>query len=165
VTTVLRPLSMADAGWFLALNNAAVPSVNALDAAALGALLVEAIWARAAERDGGPLGGLIAFGPGASYTSPNYRWFDSRHDDFVYVDRIVVDEAARGAGLGRALYGVLRDEVRGRARRLACEVNERPPNEGSMRFHERFGFRVVGRQETEGRAKAVALMELDLDGG
>ena len=45
---------------------------------------------------------------------------------------------------------------------LACEVNEQPPNPASMAFHERFGFAAVGRQETEGGTKQVALMEMPL---
>ncbi|MDA0219651.1 MAG: GNAT family N-acetyltransferase [Proteobacteria bacterium] len=159
---VLRPLLAQDAGWFLALNNAAVPHVNALDGAALAALLEEAAWTAAVEHDGRPAGGLIAFGPGAAYASPNYRWFDARHADFLYVDRVVVDAACRGAGLGRALYGALRDHASGRTPLLACEVNEQPPNPASMAFHERFGFAAVGRQETEGGTKRVALMEMPL---
>jgi len=159
---VLRPLVAADAGWFLELNNAAVPHVNALDVAALTALLDKAAWTVAVEADGRPAGGLIAFGPGASYGSPNYRWFDARHDDFLYVDRVVVDAAVRGAGLGKALYGALRDHATGHTPLLACEVNEQPPNAASMAFHERFGFRTVGRQETEGGTKSVALMEMAL---
>ncbi len=74
----------------------------------------------------------------------------------------MVDAACRGAGLGKALYRALRDHAAGRTELLACEVNERPANEASMRFHERFGFRVVGRQETEGGTKKVALMEMEL---
>ena len=159
---VLRPLLAADAGWFLALNNAAVPHVNMLDAAALTALLDEAAWTVAVEAGGRPAGGLVAFGPGFSYASPNYCWFDARHDDFLYVDRVVVDASLRGAGLGKALYGALRDHASGRTRLLACEVNEQPPNPASMAFHEGFGFRIVGRQETEGDAKSVALLEMAL---
>jgi predicted GNAT superfamily acetyltransferase len=41
---------------------------------------------------------------------------------------------------------------------LACEVNERPPNPVSMRFHETLGFSSVGRQTTEGGAKTVVMM-------
>jgi len=163
MSVTVRAMTAVDGGWFLPLNNAAVPHVNVLGEAELAALLGEAAWTGVALHGGAPAGGLIAFGPGAAYASPNYRWFDARHDDFLYVDRIVVDAAARGAGLGLALYRAARAFAAGRYRRLACEVNEKPANEGSMRFHERFGFRVVGRQETEGGAKAVALMELELD--
>ena len=159
LTLTLRDLTVADAGWFLALNNAAVPHVNALTQGDLAALLAEARLARAVEVDGMPAAGLIAFAAGAAYASPNYRWFDARSDGFLYIDRIVVDEARRGGGLGLALYRDVVAAADGRYRCLACEVNERPANEASMRFHERFGFRAVGRQQTEGGAKSVVLME------
>lgn len=164
MSPALRDLTAADAGWFLALNNDAVPHVNALGADDLTALLAEAGLARAIELDDRPAGGLIAFAPGAAYASPNYRWFDARGGDFLYIDRIVVDPARRGAGLGLALYQDVAAAAAGRWARLACEVNERPPNEASMRFHERFGFRPVGRQQTEGGAKSVVLMEKVLTG-
>ncbi len=162
MSAAVRALTAADAGWFLPLNNAAVPHVNALDEGALVALLGEAAWTAAVEHEGRAAGGLIAFGPGASYASPNYRWFDGRHDDFLYVDRVVVDAACRGAGLGKALYRALRDHAAGRTELLACEVNERPANPASLAFHEALGFRIVGHQETEGGTKRVALMEMAL---
>ena len=41
---------------------------------------------------------------------------------------------------------------------MTCEVNLKPPNESSMRFHERYGFTQIGSQATEGGQKEVALM-------
>jgi len=41
---------------------------------------------------------------------------------------------------------------------MTCEVNLRPPNEGSMHFHQRLGFRQVAEQESEGGTKTVALL-------
>ncbi|NNE42793.1 MAG: GNAT family N-acetyltransferase, partial [Gemmatimonadetes bacterium] len=49
--------------------------------------------------------------------------------------------------------------IGGRAPMITCEVNTRPRNDGSLRFHARLGFREVGTQETEGGAKAVSLLE------
>ena len=49
--------------------------------------------------------------------------------------------------------------LRGFAPVLTCEVNLRPPNEGSIAYHERHGFKRVGTQETEGGSKEVAMME------
>lgn len=140
----------------LALNNAAVPAVNALDAAGLAALIEGAELALAVRQRGAVAGLLLAFGPGSAYASPNYRWFDARYGDFLYVDRIVVAEAGRGLGIGRGLYRAA--FARAGARPLCCEVNLRPPNEASLRFHQRLGFREAGRQQTEGGAKEVALL-------
>ena len=156
----LRDYDRADLDWALALNNGAVPAVNGHDAESFAALIGAADYARVAlGGDGAGAGLLVVFGPGAAYRSPNYLWFDARYDDFLYVDRIVVDGAARGQGIGRALYGELFAYAGGRARRITCEVNLKPPNPGSLRFHERAGFRPVGEQSTDGGAKQVRLLE------
>ena len=154
----LRDISKEDAAAISALNNSAVPNVNALGDEALYALTMLADFARVAVGTDGIAGMMLAFGPRASYDSPNYRWFDERYRDFLYIDRVVVAETARGQGIGKRLYSDIVAFAAGRAECLACEVNERPPNPGSMRFHEALGFGVVGRQETEGGEKSVALM-------
>jgi predicted GNAT superfamily acetyltransferase len=131
-----------------------VPHVSPLNAGALVALLDMAALAAVAEVDGVPAGLLVALLPGAAYGSANYRWFCERYDDFLYIDRVVADPAFRGRGVGRAARVPL----------LTCEVNEAPPNPESMRFHENLGFKPLGRQETEGGAKSVVLLGLDLSG-
>jgi hypothetical protein len=45
---------------------------------------------------------------------------------------------------------------------MTCEVNVRPANESSMRYHETHGFLKVGSQETEGGSKEVAMLEKKL---
>lgn len=154
----IRDVTRDDHAWIVAVNNAAVPDVNSLTVHQLPGYFVMTAWARIAERRGVRAG--LAFGllPGQDYDSENYIWFRRRYSDFLYIDRIVVTSEARGAGVGRHLYA---DAVRfasGRVGRLTCEVNEQPPNPQSMRFHKREGFRIVGRQSTEGGAKSVALM-------
>lgn len=163
----IRPVVGADLATILALNQQAVPAVSPLDGDALAAL-VDLAAATLVAVDGGVVAGfVVVFGPGAPYTSPNYRWFVDRYPAFRYVDRIVVAPTARGRGLGGALY----DEVerRGGAPWLTCEVNLRPRNEASLRFHARRGFVEVGRQDTDGGAKRVALLAKALgpraDGG
>lgn len=155
---IIRNIEKPDSSVIAELNSAAVPNVNLLEEPALYSLVESAAYARVADIDGDVVGLMVAFGPGSSYQSLNYRWFDDRYGDFLYVDRIVVSEAARGRGIGKKLYDDLSAFAEGRSSCLACEVNERPPNPGSMRFHERLGFRIVGRQETDGGSKSVALM-------
>ena len=41
---------------------------------------------------------------------------------------------------------------------LTCEVNLKPPNPGSIVFHQQLGFAEVDQQETEQGAKRVSLM-------
>ncbi len=161
--STIRDAVPEDFGTLVALNNAAVPAVNTLGEADF------ATFSRAADvfRVLGPLAQpyalMIALEPGRPYDSPNYRWFEARYSAFLYVDRIIVDPGARSGGIGAALYDDLEAVARrNQVPRLACEVNLRPPNERSVRFHERIGFRAVGTQDTEGGAKSVQLMVREL---
>lgn len=64
----------------------------------------------------------------------------------------------QGRGVGYALYDDLRRRVGGDTPRIVCEVNIRPLNARSLRFHARFGFQPVGTQDTEHGRKTVQLM-------
>lgn len=101
---------------------------------------------------------LLAFREGCSYDSVNYRRFGRHFERFLYIDRVVVSEAFQGQGLGKILY----DDIFAFARqtntqRLTCEFDINPPNEGSRRFHERYGFVEVGTQAVAGGKKQVSL--------
>lgn len=154
----VRDLVRNDLDWLHALNQACVPEVNSLTSDDLWRIAEATAYACAVETEDGPLGAILAFAPGADYGSENYQWFQARYDDFLYVDRIMVSDAARGLGVGKALYQALFDFASGRWTRIGCEVNERPPNPLSLGFHQKSGFEIVGRQETDGGAKSVALM-------
>jgi hypothetical protein len=162
----IRGVAAGDLAALVPLNNAAVPAVNALERHDLERFAATVPHFRVAVRDDNPVGMMIALGPGVDYGSPNYRWFEQRCDAFLYVDRIVVDSALRSAGIGAALYDDLAAAA-GAAGvpRLACEVNLRPANDRSIRFHERLGFRGVGTQDTENGAKTVQLMIRELENG
>ncbi len=127
----------------LALNRAEEQATSPLDAAALAALVAAAdlavTWADAGQAEAFILG----FRPGATYASPNYRWFCDRLDDFLYIDRVVVAAAARGRGLARGLYRLAAASAGDAA--LVCEVNLDPPNPGSDAFHAALGFAEMGR--------------------
>ncbi|WP_082765208.1 GNAT family N-acetyltransferase [Phenylobacterium sp. CCH12-B4] len=140
----------------LALNNAHARELSWLTADRLAALVGEAF---AARRVGLADALLIAFDQDAAYDSPNFLWFRDRYDRFVYVDRIVVAEAARGRGLARALYLDLfaAAKAAGHAR-VVCEVNADPPNPASDAFHAALGFVEVGTAAFEG-GKAVRYFE------
>ena len=59
---------------------------------------------RVAEVDGKPAGFLIAVREGTDYDSENYVWFSEQYPQFLYIDRIVIDEPYRGMGIGRMFY-------------------------------------------------------------
>lgn len=154
----IRPWTETDLPVLQRLNEAAVPAVNSLSTGDLRDLLASALIADVIEDEGTVAGFVLCLSEGTDYDSPNYRWFDNRYARFAYVDRVVVDSASRGRGLGGRLYDALEAKLIGLRPRLGCEVNEVPPNRASMRFHTRRGFTVIGRQATEGGQKQVALL-------
>lgn len=161
----LRDAVPADLEAIHALNEAALPAVNSLTPADIERFAQRAEYFRVAEAEAGDVVAfLIGLFAGHAYESPNYRWFSRRHERFAYVDRIVVAEEARGRGLGAALYDDFARFSAPHAPVLTCEVNLRPRNEPSLRFHERLGFRRVGTQLTDGGRKQVVLLEKPLGG-
>jgi predicted GNAT superfamily acetyltransferase len=143
----------------LALNESSVAQLSPMDEPRLAQLVRAACYFRVVEEGGVVAAFLLGFRKGADYDSPNFLWFDERYDDFVYVDRVVVDAAFRGRGLADRLYDDFEAFARGLGvGRVTCEVNVEPPNPVSLRFHERRGFREVGRIPY-GPAKTVSLLE------
>jgi predicted GNAT superfamily acetyltransferase len=144
----------------LALNNGAVPNVNALDAAAFAWLAEHATYFRVAEDGEGIAGFVMMIEHGTEYWSANYAWFSSRYELFLYLDRVVVAPRAQRSGIGRVLYDDVTAFARDRWPRITLEVNLQPPNPVSVAFHERMGFREVGTREYD--ENAVLMMELEL---
>jgi len=154
---LLRDYRPDDADAVLALNAASVAVLSPLDALHLRALAAQAAYHRIAERDGAPVGFLLALREGSAYDSPNYRWFAARYPRFLYIDRVVVGADQRGLGVGAALYADLFAFARAAGLdTVACEYDVEPPNDASARFHARFGFGEVGRQRLAG-GKQVSL--------
>lgn len=154
-----------------ALNQAATPGVSDVTIETLGRLIADSAPTFVACEPAGaspcrPVGFLLLLGPGARHDSPNYAWFAARATEtgaaIAYVDRIAVDPALRGSGVGALLYEAAFERCRGRYDRIGCEVNSAPPNPGSMRFHQRLGFHEVGRQDFVPGEKAVVYLERDL---
>lgn len=161
----IRTATAADFPAILSLNEASVAVLSPLDHALLEQLHENASHHRVVEEDGAVLAFLLVFREGARYDSPNYQWFSARYPRFLYIDRIVVSAAARGRGLGAALYEDLISEANAaRVDLLCCEYDLEPPNPGSARFHGQLGFREAGQQRVAGGKKAVSLQVLALPG-
>jgi predicted GNAT superfamily acetyltransferase len=150
-------LASADGQALLALNNAHAVELSWLEPARLAHLVGEAFVAR---RVGVADALLLTFDQAADYDSPNFLWFRERYDAFVYVDRVVVADAARGRGLARRLYDDLFAAARAAGHvRIVCEVNSDPPNPASDAFHAALGFVPVGTAEIHGGKKTVTYLE------
>jgi len=150
---MLEPISSDIAADIVALNNKHVMELSWLDEERLRRLLAQAFYA---QRAGRVDAFLLALDERADYDSPNYLWFRARYRRFVYVDRIVVAQAARGRGLARLLYADLFTHAAASAHDLiACEVNAVPPNPASDRLHAELGFTVAGEASIHDGLKTV----------
>lgn len=161
----VRDAHATDFDAILSLNEASVSLLSPLTPHRLAALHALAALHRVAEREGVVVGFLLAFREVADYDSPNYRWFAERYQLFLYVDRVVVADAARGHGVGTLLYRDMFEFAAASAVDLVtCEFDVDPPNPASERFHARFGFREVGRQWVADGRKQVSLQVAPVQG-
>lgn len=159
---ILRDAARSDWPSILALNAESVHFLSPMDEAKLAAWAKASCYLRVVEQGGAVAAFLLGFRKDADYDSPNFLWFNERFDDFVYVDRVVVAPTFRGQKLADLLYDDFARFARERGiARITCEVNVEPPNPVSLRFHERRGFREIGRQPY-GPGKIVSLLECPL---
>jgi hypothetical protein len=162
VSSLSTPLNIADldtpdGSALLALNNAHAVELSWLEPARLAHLVAQAFLAR---RVGVADALLLTFDQDADYDSPNFLWFRARYPTFVYVDRVVVADSARGRGLAKALYDDLFAAAKAAGHeRIVCEVNSDPPNPASDAFHAALGFVPVGTAEIHGGKKTVTYLE------
>jgi len=154
---VIRRYQSTDLPALYAINQASTPGVGSEDSAESLARWIELSTCLVAEDEAGePLGFITLIPAGTTgYTSANLRWCDANCEDFIYVDRIAVSEAARGQRLGQHLYAAAFAAFAGKVSQITCEVNRLPPNPGSQRFHERLGFRQIGERGYDDGRKAV----------
>ena len=156
--STFSPITDASIHRALDLNNRHATEFSLLT---LDGLKQLAALARHAKWCPGETGFLIALDERADYPNPNFDWFRTRYAQFVYVDRVVVDEARRGQGLARRLY---EDLFRTTDRALVvCEVNIMPPNPVSDAFHANLGFSAVGSALLPDRRKTVRYLCKRLD--
>ncbi len=163
---LIRDVTPGDLDRLLAINEANVPEVGPADRDHLGYLIDESAIRLALETEQEVAGFCLVLGPGSTYDSVNYTYFMGRYDDALYLDRVAFDHRFQGRGFGQALYAavyerMVRDHTE--AARLTLEVNLDPPNEPSLRFHERQGFVEVGRQLSKGIE--VSLQSRDITSG
>jgi predicted GNAT superfamily acetyltransferase len=162
MAVVIRDADERDEDFIFALNAACVPAVSELSLEDYREIKAAAHRVLVAEVAGMRAGFVILIHPGAPYPSDNYAWFEDRFARHLYVDRIAIEAAARGQGVGQALYAeALTIAAANGDERVTAEVNVEPPNPSSMKFHEAFGFRhLLSRPSRDG--KVVAMLERPL---
>lgn len=156
----LRPITPADHDLVLEWNEAHVELLSPLDRPRLEQILDWTDLAAVIHDDGRDLGFVLTFASGTAYDSDNYRWFSERYPDFYYLDRVVVAPGVRRSGVGTRVYDQIEERARALAPVMCLEVNLDPPNEPSLAFHTRRGFREVGRQDAFGHMVSLMAKEL-----
>ena len=158
---IIRAMSTSDLEAVWAINQENVPAVGEETLEDLAKVHEQCAIALVAEASGSIAGFCMVLLPDADYGSPNFKFFCERLDDFIYLDRVAVTSDFQGKGIGAALYNEV--EKLSDATWFALEVNTKPRNEGSLRFHAREGF--VQMEELETRpGKMVSLMVKKLKG-
>ena len=142
----------------LTLNESFLPAVSSVDIKQMNRFLKFADYFKSVLIKNKISGFLIAIQPGKKYDSLNYKWFEKKFESFIYVDRIVIGSEFQGQGIGKAFYDDLQSYASKKTSTITCEVNIKPSNEGSMIFHQKYGFKKVGTQITEKGKKEVCLM-------
>jgi hypothetical protein len=153
---VLRDATRADWPRILELNEASVEQLSPMDEAKLALFADAAFSLRVAEQDGAVDGFLLSFRKGSAYRGKVFEHLSRQSEDFCYIDRVVVDVAARGRGIAGKLYDDLATKARAAGLpRLLCEAYA--TNAPSLAFHARQGFHVFG--DFISHDQPVALLE------
>jgi predicted GNAT superfamily acetyltransferase len=157
----IRAMTASDIEAVWAINQENIPAVGEETVEVLADLLAMSLFSLVAEADNVVVGFCMVLGPQTQYRSPNYLYFCERYADFIYLDRVAVTSAFQGLGLGAAMYREV--ERLSQSTLFALEVNTKPRNEGSLRFHTREGFVLLEEVETR-PGKMVGFMIKELKG-
>ena len=161
---ITRNVEEKDKDFVLELNRVNVEVLSPMDEAKFNYFVRVSDMFQVAEANGEPVAFLIALREGLpDYTSENYIWFSKQFEKFLYVDRIVIDEKARGLNIGRKLYeGVFDRAVQAGIDKVTAEVDIIPYNDPSLKFHDAMGFKEVGQQVIRGGEIKVSLQVREL---
>ena len=145
------------------INDDAVPAVNSLSEEEFIWLHKHSIYFKKVTLDEILAGFLLVLSMNIPYKSLNYIWFSERYNNFAYIDRIVVKEEFKSAGIGTLLYTDLEKSLPKEIKMIACEYNIKPLNMISKNFHQKMSYKNVGTQLTENNTKQVSLMVKEIN--
>lgn len=89
-------------------------------------------------------GFLLGMTSGRDLEHFSYQWFMTRLENFLYIDRVVVDASHRGNALAMAMY----EEARFWAREngieyIVCQLHDRPPSPEAHALANELGFQAL----------------------
>jgi uncharacterized protein len=139
---IIRNPKLSDMSEIVAINSSCIPYVDYRDISYFENSINNTNYYFVAECDNKVSGFIIAYDEKQNCDSENYRYFNKIFSDFIYVDRIVVNEKYHGLNIGTQLYKNI-GSISGNIKRLTCEVNTNPPNKPSILFHQKIGFKEI----------------------
>ena len=156
----VRDITNSDIQQILRLNEESVNYLSPLDAQKLSKLITQAKYYKLIIIENKVVAFILAFDQDADYDSPNYQWFKTRYNSFLYIDRIVVSIEYRRMGLADSIYNdIIAFANNCLYEYLTCEIDILPPNPGSIRFHDKHKFVEIGTQWLYNKEKQVSLRE------
>lgn len=155
---IIRPYETQDKEAILQLNEDSVSVLSPMDTNRFVHLKSMSRLILVAEYDKKVVAFLMGFSDRADYDSVNYQWFSARLKSFFYIDRIVVNNKYRSCGIGRTFYSKISDLAsREGMKWLVAEIDIEPPNETSLKFHNKQQFVEVAKQTVGNGNKVVSL--------
>lgn len=103
-THIIRDAQQRDFPSIVELNKSFVKFTSEMDLQRTALLDRLSCYHRVVEDQGKVVAFLLALDGQQDYDSVNYQWFRRNCSDFIYIDRIVIDAAQQGKGLGSLLY-------------------------------------------------------------
>jgi predicted GNAT superfamily acetyltransferase len=138
---MIGPILAKHHSKILRLNQTFVHWLSPLNETELKALLSVATYTKQINNAEGV---LIGYPHDVDYDDKNLAWLRPRFDSFHYIDRVIIDDRARGQQLAHKLYQDFEEEARHLGlSRLVYEVNIKPDNPRSHAFHLKQGFHAL----------------------
>ena len=141
----------------LSLNQDSIPAVSSSNLEMMKHFLIICDYFKICKINGEIIGFLNALLPSKDYTSEHYKWFNDRYESFIYVDRIIFNKSYQNQGYGTVFYDDLINSIENKPLDIACEINTKPYNKQSIKFHKKYGFKEVGRKDIN-KEKSVIYM-------
>lgn len=143
-----------DLEFVLSLNEESIPAVSSTNIEVMKHFLVVCDYFKIFKINGEPIGFLNALLPGKDYNSEHYMWFNNKYESFLYVDRIIFKKSYQNQGFGTIFY----DDLIKKSINIGCEINIKPYNKQSIKFHKKYGFREIGRKDINKDKSVVYMM-------
>ena len=147
-----------DLEFILSLNEDSIPAVSSSNLEMMEHFLAISDYFKVCKINGKSIGFLLALLPGRDYNSEHYLWFNDQYKSFIYVDRIIINKSYQNQGYGTIFYDDLINSTKSKSMDIVCEINIKPYNEKSIKFHEKYGFNEVGRKDVDSNKSVIYMI-------